>query len=161
MAKALALPPQGWGRIDVSEADDGYGQSAEPKTGFRSVPIPPDLVTRLVDWIEHVGPPDDAAFLFRTRTGRPPSLANWNRALTLATAKVGHRSMSPYDCRHTCATTWLSAGVGLGEAAMRLGHSVDTLVTYYVQALDGDDQRANERIAHALEKATNSSRDVS
>jgi integrase len=37
--------------------------------------------------------------------------------------------MRVYDCRHACATTWLRAGVPLGEVARRLGHSVETLVT--------------------------------
>ena len=151
--RALTLPAEGWGRIDVFEADDGYGQSAEPKTGFRTVPIPPSLVALLASWIEHVQALDETALLFATRTGRRPSLANWNRALTLAAQKVGHRSISPYDCRHTCATTWLGAGVGLGEAALRLGHSVDTLVTYYVGALEGDDVRANDRIGKVLRAA--------
>lgn len=54
--------------------------------------------------------------------------------------------MTAIGCRHACATTWLGAGVGLGGVAMRLGHSVETLVTYYVGALEGDDELANERI---------------
>jgi len=151
--RALALPSDGWGRIDVSEADDGYGNAADPKTGFRSVPIPPVLVARLTRWIEEVRPESDDSLLFRTRNGNRPALSNWNRALGLAAKKAGHRPISPYDCRHACATTWLGAGVGLGEAAMRLGHSVETLVTYYVGALEGDDRRANERIDCALATA--------
>jgi integrase len=55
-----------------------------------------------------------------------------------------------YDCRHAAATTWLRAGVPLGEVARRLGHSVDTLVSTYVGALDGDEQIANDRIDQAL-----------
>jgi hypothetical protein len=40
--------------------------------------------------------------------------------------------------------------VPLGEVARRLGHSVETLVTTYVGALDGDDTAANELIGAAL-----------
>jgi hypothetical protein len=58
--------------------------------------------------------------------------------------------MRVYDCRHACATTWLRAGVPLGEVARRLGHSVETLVSTYVGALDGDDTAANKLIASAL-----------
>jgi hypothetical protein len=61
-----------------------------------------------------------------------------------------HTSMSAYDCRHACATTWLRAGVPLGEVALRLGHSVETLVSNYIGALQGDDLVANERIMSAL-----------
>jgi integrase len=60
--------------------------------------------------------------------------------------------MSRYGCTTagTAATTWLRAGVPLGEVARRLGHSVDTLVSTYVGALDGDEQIANDRIDSAL-----------
>jgi hypothetical protein len=53
---------------------------------------------------------------------------------------AGGRRLPPmriYDCRHAAATTWLRAGVPLGEVARRLGHSVETLVSTYVGALDG------------------------
>lgn len=59
--------------------------------------------------------------------------------------------MRIYDCRHAAATTWLRAGVPLGEVAKRMGHSVETLVSTYVGALDGDETLANDRIQAALE----------
>jgi hypothetical protein len=40
--------------------------------------------------------------------------------------------------------------VPLGEVARRLGHSVETLVSTYVGALDGDDTAANKLIHSAL-----------
>jgi integrase len=99
----------------------------------------------LRSWIaEHDLAPDE--LLFRTRNGRRPAPSNWLRALHRACRSSGFRPLRPYDARHACATTWLRAGVPLGEAAMRLGHSVETLVTYYVGALQGDDQVANERV---------------
>jgi integrase len=55
-----------------------------------------------------------------------------------------------YDCRYACATAWLRAGVPLGEVARRLGHSVETLVSIYVGALDGDDEAANRLIDAAM-----------
>ena len=58
--------------------------------------------------------------------------------------------MRVYDCRHACATAWLRAGVPLGEIARRLGHSVETLVSSYVGALDGDDLAANKLIDAAM-----------
>ena len=152
-AGALELPSNGWGRIDVVETDDGYDQAAEPKTGPRSVPIPPELVEVLTNWLIGLGDVEATSLLFRTRTGARPGLANWRRSLIRATEIVGHGPMSPYDCRHACATTWLGAGVALGEAAMRLGHSVETLVAHYVGALEGDDVYANRRISDALRSA--------
>lgn len=149
--RALELPDGGWGRISVVEADDGYDEPAEPKTGPRQVPILPVLVSTLRVWISELDAAPDQ-LLFRTQTGRRPSQANWNRALKRAAESVGHRPISAYDCRHACATTWLQVGVPLGEAALRLGHSVETLVTYYVGALQGDDRLANDRIESALSR---------
>jgi integrase len=58
-----------------------------------------------------------------------------------------------YDCRHACATAWLRARVPLGEVARRLGHSVETLVSIYVGALDGDDEAANQLIDTSMTAA--------
>jgi len=41
---SLTLPDSGWGRLDVTEADISFVEPGEPKTGPRSVPIPPVLV---------------------------------------------------------------------------------------------------------------------
>ena len=48
-------------------------------------------------------------------------------------------------------TTWLRAGMPLGETARRLGHSVETLVSTYVGALDDEEQVGNQRIDSILE----------
>jgi len=143
--QALRLPDEGWGAIEVVEADIDWDEPGEPKTGDRTVPIPPELVVLLRKWIadRSLGPCD---LLFRTRTGRRPTPSNWGRALKRACAKVGRQPMRVYDCRHACATAWLRAGVPLGEVARRLGHSVETLVSIYVGALDGDDLAANRLI---------------
>ena len=45
--RALRLPMTGWGRVDVREADVAFDEPGEPKTGPRSVPIPPQLVQTL------------------------------------------------------------------------------------------------------------------
>jgi integrase len=148
-ARALHLPARGWGRIDVTEADVSFDESGKPKTGPRSVPIPRQLVDLLRVWVdEHGTGPDD--LLFRTRTGRRPTSSNWSRAFQRALAKVGRPPMRIYDCRHAAATTWLRAGVPLGEVAKRMGHSVETLVSTYVGALDGDESLANDRIDEVL-----------
>ena len=148
--RALVLPPEGWGRIDVTEADVSYDEPGEPKTGSRSVPIPQVLVRTLRDWLVNNGLSDPGALIFRTRNGTRPTASNWGRAWHRALRSIGSEPLRVYDCRHAAATTWLRAGVPLGEVARRLGHSVDTLVTTYVGALDGDEQLANDRIDSAL-----------
>jgi integrase len=149
-AGSLDLPSDGWGRIHVTEAETGEPEPGEPKTGAREVPIPPQLVEILTAWVEERSLSGNA-FLFRTRHDNPPALSNWWRALRRATDKAGAPPMRIYDCRHAAATTWLRAGVPLGEVAKRMGHSVETLVSTYVGALDTDESLANARITAALE----------
>jgi hypothetical protein len=61
--------------------------------------------------------------------------------------------MRVYDARHACATTWRQAGMPLGEVAGWLGHSVETLVTVCVGALEGDDRQAKNQIDTAFSSA--------
>jgi integrase len=58
--------------------------------------------------------------------------------------------MRIYDCRHAATTTWLRAGVPLGEVARRMGHSVETLASTYIGAIAGDEAPANDRTDAAL-----------
>lgn len=148
-ARALHLPGRGWGRIEVTEADVAFDEPGEPKTGPRSVPIPRPLVELLATWLtEGRFTGDD--LLFRTRSGGRPTSSNWSRSLQRGLREIGHPPIRIYDCRHAAATTWLMAGVPLGEVARRMGHSVETLVSTYVGALDGDEALANERIDAVL-----------
>jgi integrase len=140
--RALELPAEGWGAIEVTEADIDLDAPGDPKTGDRTVPIPADLVALLATWLDaHLYTPDN--LIFRSRNNNRPSGSNWRRAWHLALRKIDHPPLRPYDCRHYCATTWLAAGVPLAEVARRMGHSVETLVATYVGALDGDIDRAN------------------
>lgn len=148
--RSLDLPSDGWGTIDVTEADIDFDEPGEPKTGPRPVPIPPVLVARLRLWIDE-GEFQGDDLLFRTREGNRPNPSNWARALRRGLAGVGRDPIRVYDCRHAAATTWLGAGVPLGEVAKRMGHSVETLVSTYVGALQGDEIVSNERIEAALE----------
>jgi integrase len=148
-ADALGLPGRGWGHIEVTEADVDFDQPGEPKTGPRTVPIPPVLVSALRSWIADHGL-EGADLLFRTRSGRRPRSSNWCRCLQRALRQVGQPPLRVYDCRHAAATTWLGAGVPLGEVAKRMGHSVETLVSTYVGALSGDAKAANARIEAVL-----------
>ena len=144
-ARSLHLPAAGWGRIEVTEADISHDEPGEPKTGERSVPIPGTLVALLRTWVySHDFAPGD--LIFRTRNDKRPTGSNWSRCWHLGLSRIGHPPLRVYDCRHAAATTWLQAGVPLGEVARRLGHSVETLVSTYVGALTGDEQLANDRI---------------
>lgn len=148
-SRALHLPPDGWGSIAVVEADIGRGESGDPKTGPRTVPIPPVLVRLLNEWVCALES-DPSDLIFRTRNGKRPAHSNWSRPWRRALEATGQHPLRVYDCRHAAATTWLRAGVPLGEVAQRMGHTVETLVSTYVHALHGDDAVANRRIEAVL-----------
>ena len=147
--RAIDLPSSVWGEIYVAEADISFDEPGEPKTGRRRVPIPPVLVELITDWIDAEAIESDG-LLFRTRTDQRPSTSNWRRSWNRAMKAIGEDPIRIYDCRHAAATTWLSAGVPLGEVARRLGHSVDVLVSTYVGALSGDETAANGLIESVL-----------
>jgi integrase len=88
--------------------------------------------------------------LFRTRIDKRPTASNWLRAWHRALWSIDHPPLRIYDCHHAAATTWLQAGVPMGEVARRLGHSVATLVSTYVGALTTEEQVTNERIEAVL-----------
>ncbi len=148
--RSSELPAEGWGRLDITEADISFDEPGEPKTGPRSVPIPPVLVEMLREWIEENGMTTPDQLLFRTRNDTRPSGSNWARAWHRALESVGQNPMRVYDCRHAAATTWLRAGMPLGETARRLGHSVETLASTYVGALDDEEEVGNQRIDSIL-----------
>jgi integrase len=148
---ALELPSTGWGRLHVVEADISFDEPGEPKTGPRTVPIPPVLVDIMLKWIAENGFVHKDQLLFRTRSGSRPGQSNWGRAWHRALASIGHPPLRVYDCRHAAATTWLRSGLPLGETARRLGHSVDTLVNNYVGALQDEEEVGNIKIEHFLD----------
>jgi len=147
--RALHLPADGWGSIAVTEADIDWDEAGDPKTGHRVVPIPPRLVDLLRTWAgEHCAGDDE--LLFRTRVGGRPSESNWSRSLKRACANAGQLRIRVYDFRHAAATMMLKARVPLAEAARRLGHSVETLVSTYIGAMEGDDAEANALLDKVL-----------
>jgi len=148
--RSAELPAEGWGRLDITEADISFDEPGEPKTGPRTVPIPPVLVAMLREWVEQNDLTAPDQLLFRTRNDTRPSGSNWARAWHRALESVGQPPLRVYDCRHAAATTWLRAGMPLGETARRLGHSVETLVSTYVGALDDEEQIGNQRIDSLL-----------
>ena len=148
--RSAVLPSEGWGRLDVTKADISFDEPGEPKTGPRSVPIPPVLVTMLREWVEQNDLTAPDKLLFRTRNNTMPSGSKWARAWHRALQSIDQKPIRVYDCRHAAATTWLRAGMPLAETARRLGHSVQTLVTTYIGALDDEEDVGNQRVDSIL-----------
>jgi integrase len=140
--RALSLPSTGWGSIAVTEADVAWDEPGDPKTGSRTTPVPPRLVELLRRWIESYGLADDE-LLFRTRCGNHRPGPTGPEPSSGPSANAEHHRIRVYDLRHAHATAMIKARVPLAEAARRLGHSVETLVSTYIGAMDGDDVEGN------------------
>ena len=148
--RSAKLPADGRSRLGVTEAEISVDEPGEPKTGPRTVPIPPVLVAMLREWVDENNMTTPDQLLFRTRNDTRPSGSICARAWHRALESVGLPPDRVYDCRPAAATTWLLAGMPLGETARLLGQSVETLVSTYVGALDDEEQVGNQRIDSVL-----------
>jgi integrase len=139
-ARALELPSSGWGRIEVVEADISFDEPGEPKTGPRSVPIPPVLVEMLIESLR-AGCFGREDLLFRTRSDTRPTASNWVRCWQRGLAAAGLPRLRVYDSRHAAATTWLKAGAGssvlVNEASGALGTNAMQLAKRFGASVNG------------------------
>jgi integrase len=169
------LPARGWGKLtltgaapDVGElwTDDGErhqkkGLKHRAATAVRIVPIPPELVAILRDYLTNFSPAADGRLFyngsdqgyFRARHYRDV----WQRARKAALSDAEHAShvaRRPYDLRHFNASMLITAGVDVAQVARRLGHSVQTLMAVYVHWIDTGMDAANAKIEAALSGQT-------
>jgi site-specific recombinase XerD len=90
--------------------------------------------------------------LFRTRCGNAPSESDWSWALQNAHAKAKVHHIAVYDYRHAAATHWLGWGMALAEVAKRLGDDIKTVVAYYINAMEGDEESGNVAVTKGLDQ---------
>jgi integrase len=172
-----------WSDIDLTDLDeaeltfgwqvDRKGQRRPTKTdgSARTVPIPRDLAVLLTRHRLSARDTRPDAFLFATRTGRPLSQRNVQRALrraqTDATDGEGHATFpilheldgngrpvkvpqgalpSMHSFRHTVASRAILAGESVDEVAFLLGHRDATVTrTVYVREIADARRRAMRR----------------
>jgi integrase len=164
------LPEKGWGRLllEGSEPNAGKawtddGERTQQRSlkwrgqrEVRPVPIPPELVTILREYIKDFGVGPDGR-LFRTATGAsytPAAYSRaWGKARKLALPpqmEASSLARRPYDLRHGGVTLWLNSGVPAPEVARRAGHGVDVLLKIYAGCIEDEADTANQRIETAL-----------
>ncbi len=167
----LALPPSGWGDINLEEAAPEVGpqwtDSAERNEvrGLkhraegvgRTVPSCPELTAILWRHIERFGvAPDGKLFRGRRNNGRIGSSTYgrvWAQAREavftpeVVASLLGKR---PYDLRHACLSFWLIAGVEPTRVAAWAGNSVAVLLREYAKFLDGGESDARAKVERLL-----------
>jgi len=168
-AADLDLPADGWGTIHVRRsrtapgtAFTATGSSHEQRPlkwrasrATRQVPIPPELVTHLRRHLARY-PATPDSLIFTNQAGGPVHPSAYSRAFGQAKqvafpASSPLRRSSPYWLRHGNATLLLNSGVPIAEAARRLGHSPDVLLSVYAGVTTSDRDTANALIDAVLD----------
>lgn len=141
------------GRLRIDE-QVVRGRLGEPKTrGSRSVIVlPQGLYEQIQEWRRRQEPASDEEFLFRTSTGRPLGLRNWDRdVLQPAAERAGIGHVNYQMLRRTFATLAHAAGIPLKVAQAQLRHSsLNTTTEVYTQVLPESHRAEIERFFAAL-----------
>lgn len=127
---------------------DGYDEKTTKSRKSRRVPLIGRAAEIVRTRTEGRNPGDR---MFTSPRGSKLNGGNFKRALAWEKTAVGYRV---HDLRHTCATSWLQAGVDVKTVSEWLGHS-DTSVTLriYVHHMGSDSDLAAIRRVEAANTA--------
>lgn len=143
--------------LDVGDYDPGTGTVSITKTycrrhgvrapksenGFRTLEVPLDA--RAAVELAHGGRRAGPLFAAEGTGGRRQHntvYPQWEGLLR----DLGLRKRNPHQLRHSVATAWIAAGVGVGDVARDLGDSVQTVVKTYIHPTGLNTARVMERI---------------
>jgi integrase len=163
----LSLPKDGWGEIRLERAVPEVGAewtdsgerheetSLKHREDHESRPVPccPELTAILHEHLRVVGTATDGRLFWGERSqGRLGSSvygrvwATARRAVFTSEVYESPLAKRPYDLRHACVSSWLTAGVEPTRVAAWAGHSVAVLLRVYAKFIDGGAALALRRI---------------
>lgn len=163
----LSLPEEGWGEIRLERAvpevgaewtDSGVRHeetSLKHREDHENRPVPccPELTAILHEHLRNVGTaPDGRLFWGERSQGRLGSSvygrvwATARRAAFTPEVYGSPLAKRPYDLRHACVSSWLTAGVEPTRVAAWAGHSLAVLLRVYAKFIDGGAALALRRI---------------
>jgi integrase len=147
------------GTIDVIRSFDPKAGFVEPKSraGHRRVPMPTALRELLTEHRMLTG--RQAGFVFG-RTGEHPfDPGTINGRARRAWTKAGLEAIGLHECRHTCASYFIAAGVNAKTLSTYLGHSsITTTLDRYGHLFPGSEAEAAGLLDAYLERADTTSR---
>ena len=134
------LPETGWGSMKIVRANTDAGsrwtrageQQGGPKTVDRTVPIPQELVARIV---AHIGT-RTSGLVAPNERGQMVDVNN----LSKAWRELRLDKSRPYDLRAARASLHVNSGRPLATVALEMGHSKETLLKHYVRPFEGDEE---------------------
>lgn len=112
----------------------------------RTIPLNPQLVASLQQYVQVRGPQLPAAPFFRSRSGHALSRGTiYERVRTLGRRARLAKPLSPHRLRHTCASHLVRANVNLVTIRDLLGHRLITSTQIYLHVTAQDLRAAAER----------------
>lgn len=124
-----------WSDVDLTERTITVERSYDAKVGFvapksraglRRVPIVAELV-ELLDTHRQIRSWDDDALVFGRAPARPFSPSAIGRRARTCWLKAGLTPITLHECRHTCASYFIAAGVNAKALSTFMGHSSITI----------------------------------
>jgi integrase len=164
---SLSLPREGWGEIRLERAvpevaaewtDSGERHeetSLKHREDHQTRPVPccPELTAVLHEHLRMVGTADDGRLFWGERSHARLGSSVYGRVWAKARREVftpevfaSPLAKRPYDLRHACVSSWLTAGVEPTKVAAWAGHSVAVLLRVYAKVVDGGTALALRRI---------------
>jgi integrase len=110
-----------------------------------------DALTRHRDRQRLARTPNPHGLVFTGATGEPVHHTTLSRQFDQLTARAGVRKIRFHDCRHTCATLLLEAGIHPKIVQERLGHSsISMTLDRYSHVTESVQQVASDRLDELL-----------
>jgi integrase len=154
-----------WGDVDlaagvirVERAIDAKGSVIEPKSraGRRSVPVAGTLRDTLLAWKMQAG---HSGYAFGTSATQPFSYSTIRGRARAAWAGAGLAGLTLHECRHTCASMMIAAGVNAKALTTYMGHgSIETTFNLYGHLMPDNEGEAAALMDAYLARADTASR---
>ena len=155
-----------WEHVDLASGTIAVERSFDPKAGFvepksragsRSVPVPSVLREALIKHKYATG--QDSGLVFGRSIDHPFSPSSVYLRATRAWSAAGLEPIGLHECRHTCASYFIAAGINAKTLSTFLGHaSITTTLDRYGHLFPGSEAEAASLLDVYLERADTSRR---
>lgn len=155
-----------WEHVDLASGTIGVERSSDPKAGFvepksragsRRVPVPSILREALIEHKYATG--RDSGLVFGRSTGDPFSPSSVYLRASRAWSAAHREPIGLHECRHTCASYFIAAGINAKTLSTFLGHaSITTTLDRYGHLFPGSETEAATLLDAYLARADSASR---
>jgi integrase len=157
-----------WEQVDLASGTITVSRSFDPKAGFvepksragrRRVPVPSVLREALID--HKLVTSRDVGLVFGRSTEASFSPSSMNLRATRAWSAAGLEPIGLHECRHTCASYFIAAGINAKTLSTFLGHaSITTTLDRYGHLFPGSQKEAAGMLDAYLARADTGGRIV-